>query len=145
MTATPRSSPPARHRRTVRLDRAARSIDIIDEIEGGSHDVRLAFHLGPAVEAELDGARAVLRWPGAAGPGSARLHLPPGLTWSLHRGESDPILGWYSAGLGRRVPAVTLLGRGRSVFGQPYNAKLEFTDIHTATGLALTQPSRNLL
>ena len=54
---------PARHRRTVRLDRASRSIDIVDEIDGGSHDVRLAFHLGPEVQAELDGGGAVLRWP----------------------------------------------------------------------------------
>ncbi len=68
--------PPARHRRSVRLDRAARSIDIIDEIDGDGHDVRLAFHLGPDVQAELDGAGAVLRWPGAATPGAARLELP---------------------------------------------------------------------
>ena len=56
--------PPALHRRSVLLDRASRSIDIIDEIDGGSHDVRLAFHLGPEVQAELDG---VLRRPGLAG------------------------------------------------------------------------------
>ena len=47
--------PPATHRRTVRLDRATRSVEIIDEIDGGQHDVRLAFHLGPEVQAELDG------------------------------------------------------------------------------------------
>ena len=52
--------PPALHRRSVLLDRASRSIDIIDEIEGGSHDIRLAFHLGPEVQVELDG---VLRRP----------------------------------------------------------------------------------
>ena len=46
--------PPAVHRRSVLLDRASRSIDIIDEIEGGSYDVRLAFHLGPEVRAELN-------------------------------------------------------------------------------------------
>ena len=44
--------PPALHRRSVLLDRASRSIDIIDEIEGGSHDIRLAFHLGPDVQVE---------------------------------------------------------------------------------------------
>ncbi len=109
--------PPARHRRTVRLDRASRTIDIIDEIDGGGHDMRLAFHLGPDVQAELDGASAALHWPGAATPGAARLELPGGLAWSLHRGETDPILGWYSGGLGRRVPAITLLGRGRSAPG----------------------------
>ncbi len=106
-------SPPARHRRSVRLDRAARSITIVDQIDGGDHDVRIAFHLGPEVEAELDGSHAVLSWPTGATPGEARLELPPQLRWSLHRGETDPILGWYSPGLGQRVPAFTLLGCGR--------------------------------
>ena len=48
--------PPARHRRVVRLDRLARSIEIIDEIDGGGYDLRLAFHLGPLVKAELNGS-----------------------------------------------------------------------------------------
>ena len=43
--------PPAWHRRSVLLDRPSRSIEIVDEVKGGSHDVRLAFHLGPEVEA----------------------------------------------------------------------------------------------
>ena len=111
------------------LDRASRSIDIIDEIDGGSHDIRLAFHLGPDVQAELEGSCAVLRWPAASTPGAARLELPPGLRWSLHRGETDPILGWYSPGLGRRVPAVTLLGRGRCVPGMPLITRLEFLEV----------------
>jgi hypothetical protein len=119
--------PPARHRRTVWLDRISRSVDIVDEISGGRHDVRLAFHLGPEVEAELDGGSAILRWPQAATPGTARLGLPP-LRWSLHRGETDPILGWYSPGLGRRTPAVTLIGRGKSAPDEPLITRLEFPD-----------------
>jgi Heparinase II/III-like protein/Heparinase II/III N-terminus len=105
--------PPARHRRSVRLDRGQRRIEIVDEITGGRHDVRLAFHCGPDVEAELDEALAVLRWPHGPAGGTARLELPPQLRWSLHYGETDPILGWYAHGLGRRVPAFTLLGCGR--------------------------------
>ncbi|HEX3958163.1 MAG TPA: alginate lyase family protein, partial [Trebonia sp.] len=128
--------PPATHRRSVRMDRAARSIEITDEVTGGRHDVRLAFHLGPQVDAELDGSAAVaLRW--TAGPGSegqvprasgARLTLPAEFRWSLHRGETDPILGWYSAGLGHRVPAWVLLGTGRSTPGHPVLTSLEFAD-----------------
>ena len=120
--------PPARHRRSVLLDRASRSLDIIDEIDGGSHEIQLAFHLGPEVHAQLDESCAVLGWPAAAVTGAARLELPPGLRWSLHRGETDPILGWYSPGLGRRVPAVTLLGRGRCVPGMPLITRLEFRE-----------------
>jgi Heparinase II/III-like protein/Heparinase II/III N-terminus len=120
--------PPARHRRSVLLDRASRSIDIIDEIDGGGHDIRLAFHLGPEVRAELGDSCAVLDWAAVSAPGEARMELPPGLRWSLHRGETDPILGWYAPGLGRRVPAVTLLGRGRCVPGMPLITRLEFLE-----------------
>ncbi len=118
--------PPGPHRRSVLLDRASRSIDIIDEIVGG-HDVRLAFHLGPEVHVELDGSCAILRWPGAEAAERARLELPSALRWSLHRGETDPILGWYSPGLGRRVPVFTLLGCGQCQ-GVPLAARLEFLE-----------------
>jgi hypothetical protein len=120
--------PSALHRRSVLLDRASRSIDIIDVIYGGDYDIRLAFHLGPDVHAELEESCAMLNWPTAPAPGTARLELPPGLRWSLHRGETDPILGWYAPGLGRRVPAFTLLGSGRCVPGMPLITRLEFLE-----------------
>jgi hypothetical protein len=116
--------PPARHHRQVRLDRAARRLEITDEVTGG-HPLALAFHLGPDIEAELDGATAALRWPPAAA-GRARLELPAGLEWSMHRGSTDPILGWYAPGLGRRVPAVTLIGRGVAAPGTCLRTQLIF-------------------
>jgi hypothetical protein len=125
--------PPARHRRAIQLDRAARKISIVDGIHGGEYDVRVAFHLGPDVQAELDGDRALLRWPAAATPGEARLELPPQLRWSLHRGETDPIMGWYSPALGQRVPAFTLLGRGRAAPDAPFTTRLEFLDVGKTT------------
>jgi hypothetical protein len=121
--------PPALHSRSVLLDRASRSIDIIDQIDGGSHDIRLTFHLGPDVQAELEELCAVLNWPTASTPGAARLELPPGLRWSLHQGETDPVLGRYFPGSGRRVPAVTLVGCGRCVPGMLLTARLEFLDV----------------
>jgi hypothetical protein len=120
--------PPALHRRTVRLDRAARALDIIDEIDSDGHDVRLAFHLGPNVRAQLDGTQAILRWPGTPAPGRALLALPAELAWTLHRGETDPILGWYSGGFGHRVPAITMIGTGHGRLGSPLIARLEFLD-----------------
>jgi hypothetical protein len=120
--------PPAVHRRSVLLDRASRSIDIVDEIEGGRHDLRLAFHFGPDVQVELGDSVAQLSWPGPATPGAARMELPVGLRWSLHRGETEPILGWYSPSLGQRVPAFTLLGRGRCAADAPLVTRLEFVE-----------------
>jgi Heparinase II/III-like protein/Heparinase II/III N-terminus len=119
-------NPAAWHRRCVRLDRASRCLDIADEISGGSHDIKMAYHLGPEVTAELDGTRANLRWGRGQDGGSARLDLPGALRWTLHRGESSPILGWYSEGLGHRVPAFTLIGSGRSQAGEPLSTRLEF-------------------
>ena len=55
---------------------------------------------------------AELRWPGDAGDRTATLHLPGQLRWTAHRGETDPILGWYSPRFGERVPTTTLLGSG---------------------------------
>lgn len=117
---------PAWHRRRVRLDRASRTLDVVDEITGGSHAIRLAFHLGPDVTAELAGSYALLRWSDACAPGSALMELPESLQWSAHRGEDNPVLGWYSSSLGRRTPAVTLIGTGRTAASVPLLTRLEF-------------------
>ncbi len=123
-------SRPAGHQRTVRFDPDGRGIEITDVIDGGEHEVRLAFHLGPDVTAQLSASTASLTWPAASGSGTgvARLELPSELDWSLHRGETDPILGWYSAGLGERLPSVTLLGRGGCTPETPLITRLSFAD-----------------
>jgi len=125
--------PPARHRRSVSLDRAAGHVEITDVIIGEAQDTRLAFHLGPDVHAELAESTAVLSWPTPSTPRAtaratarARLELPAQMRWSLHRGETDPILGWYSSGLGRRAPAFTILGHGQAVAGKPLTTRLVF-------------------
>jgi hypothetical protein len=134
-------NPPARHRRSVRLDRVSRAIDIIDEIEGGDNEVRIAFHFGPAVHAELRDSSAMLSWPSAvmpfgltSPPGAAWLELSRELQWSIHRGETDPISGWYSPGLGQRVPAFTVLGCGLAVQGRPLTTRLVFLELGQFNG-----------
>jgi hypothetical protein len=122
--------PAARHRRSVALNPSARRLDITDVIDGGGHEVRLAYHLGPAVTAVLDGPVAELSWASEAGGAAraARLELPAGLEWRAHRGETDPILGWYSAGLGEKVPAITLVGTGLVRRDAPLITRLHFLD-----------------
>jgi hypothetical protein len=131
-------SPSARHRRSVRLDPKRASLEIIDVVSGGCHDIRLAFHLGPDVHAELDDGCALLAWPATGAPCTARLKLPRGLRWSLHRGETAPILGWYSPGLGRRVPAVSLLGEGRCDPGALLITTLDFTESERSSATAFS-------
>jgi hypothetical protein len=102
----------ATHRRAVEL--AAGELSVLDEVSTTrSRPCRLALHLGPAVEVELAGDRALLRWTGA----EAVLELPPALDWRVHRGEVSPPLGWYSPGFGRKEPSSTLVGRGSLAVG----------------------------
>ncbi|MFF3207404.1 alginate lyase family protein [Streptomyces sp. NPDC002962] len=101
------------HRRRVELTAESQELRVVDEVRGGPRrTVRLAFHLGPAVAADLVGNRAQLTWTRDGEDRSAALELPGELNWRAHRGESDPPLGWYSPGFGRREPATTLVGTG---------------------------------
>ncbi|WP_017936209.1 heparinase II/III family protein [Nocardioides sp. Iso805N] len=105
-----------RHDRVVSLDVPARRLAIVDVLTASDRcrlPIRMAFHLGPAVTAQLDGTFARLRWAGRDGQlRTATFALPTGLAWTSHTGETDPILGWYSPRFGERVPATTLLGEG---------------------------------
>ncbi|MDQ0789759.1 alginate lyase family protein [Streptomyces sp. B3I8] len=116
------------HRRQVELIDAERELRVTDEVRGPRRAVRLAFHLGPALTAELDGHRAELTWSRDGTPRSAVLDLPRRLSWRAHRGESDPPLGWYSPGFGRKEPATTLLGTGFTDDTHEFTTVLTFRD-----------------
>jgi hypothetical protein len=112
-TGYARTDPAARHTRTVTLDGDSRRLSILDVVTSREkHPVRLAFHLGPDVTAKLGKGVAELSWPGDDGTRTAILLLPEQLHWTAHRGETDPVLGWYSPRFGERVPTTTLLGTG---------------------------------
>jgi hypothetical protein len=115
---------PARHRRSVLLDRASRIVDIVDQIDGGSHDICPVFRFGPEIQVELIGFCAFLSWPRSATPGTARLELPLGLSWNLRRAE----VGAIRDGLASLASGFTLLGRGRCAPGAPLVTRLEFSD-----------------
>ncbi|MFJ7240811.1 alginate lyase family protein [Streptomyces olivaceus] len=116
------------HRRRVELADASRELRVVDEVRGEGRAVRLAFHLGPAVAADLAGSRAVLTWSRDGEERSALLDLPSRLSWRAHRGESDPPLGWYSPGFGRREPATTLVGTGFADGTERFTTVLAFDD-----------------
>ena len=119
--------PPARHRRTLQLSSRCRLLEIVDEVEtDGGHAVRLAFHLGPRVQARLEGARAELTWDDERCLAGATLGLPENLVWTAVRGSSDPVLGWYSRGFGEKEPSTTLVGEGLCRGHERYATTLEF-------------------
>ncbi|MGP3769469.1 alginate lyase family protein [Streptomyces sp. SDT5-1] len=117
---------PSTHRRSVELDADTGELTITDEVRGQTRDARLAFHIGPEVTAELTGHRALLTWSRDGEDRSAELALPDALSWTAHRGESEPPLGWYSAGFGRKEPATTLIGTGTTDGATRYTTQLRF-------------------
>lgn len=125
----------ARHTRTVTLDADARRLCVLDQLEARSpRRVRLAFHLGPAVTAELRGPTATLSWTRDGALESATLQLPAELTWSAHRGEVNPLVGWYSPRFGQRVPATTLIGVAEGVSSRALSTTLLLPDGGTSHG-----------
>ena len=112
-TGYARADPALRHEREVTLDGPARLLCVVDTLTGSAaHTARLAWHLGPDVGVSLSDTIADLSWPSERGPQHARLRLPAELTWSAHRGETDPIAGWYSPRFGHLVPTTVLVGAG---------------------------------
>ncbi len=120
--------PPARHRRTVKLFRTDRRLEIVDRVETASiQPYRLAFHLGPDVDARLDGHLARLAWSDRSGQTvAAVLTLPESADWSVTRGSSDPVLGWYSPSFGEKQPSTTLVGTGTIDGSQELETALAF-------------------
>jgi hypothetical protein len=101
------------HRRSVELDPVSRELRITDVVAGGgAHRVRLAYHLGPSIHAEIADHCASLTWTREGRDRAAVLDLPRQLRWTAHRGETEPPLGWYSPSFGRKEASVTLIGSG---------------------------------
>ena len=83
-----------RHRRRIELSDTG-SFSITDRFEraaGRQTRVNLHFHFDPSIDVSLHGA-ACTAW-----------------QWRTVRGSTTPLLGWYSPGLGRKVPCWTLQG-----------------------------------
>ncbi|MGI5136235.1 MULTISPECIES: alginate lyase family protein [unclassified Streptomyces] len=114
------------HRRRVELTAESQELRVVDEVRGPRRAVHLAFHLGPAIAADLVGNRAQLTWTRDGEDRSAALDLPGQLSWRAHRGETGPPLGWYSAGFGRKEPTTTLVGTGSADGTEGFTTVLRF-------------------
>jgi hypothetical protein len=108
--------PPALHRRTVELNKQHRFIRITDVIETtGDYSLLLAFHLGPHVDArQVSGRSFELTWVGASAKRNVATIDLPDLNWSMFKGSTDPVLGWYSAHFGEKEPAISIVGEGNA-------------------------------
>ena len=112
-TGYARLDPALRHTRRVALDQLTGELFVEDELTGSrAHTARLHWHLGPQVRVMLRENEARLSWPSSDGEQEAQLRLPAQLRWTAHRGETEPVAGWYSPRFGVRVPSTTLVGSG---------------------------------
>jgi hypothetical protein len=116
------------HRRSVVLDRVERWLLIEDRVHSSEPlPVRLAFHLGPAIGANLTADGAELSWLSDHGPQCARFELPSSLTWRAWRASLDPMLGWYAPCFGQRVPSTSLVGEGMLAPDAVLRSRLSFS------------------
>jgi hypothetical protein len=126
----------ATHFRRFALDRRAQCLTITDWIEARAPiTVRLAFHLHPAVAVMLEGNRAQLHWTG----GSAAIDLPKKLSWCCHRGQAQPLLGWFSPTFGEKIPTAVLIGSGEMSQGEQLESKLTIGTKASAAGCGLKE------
>ena len=122
-----RLTPPAVHKRKVRLEREARKLVVEDFVEGaGNHSCRLAFHLGPTVRCRLEENHALLEWDADGKRFSAVMALPEDLVWTQVRGQDNPPMGWYSPAFGTKVPSVVLVGSGTLQGNRRFTTTVQF-------------------
>lgn len=98
------------HRRSFSLNKTNHTLRIVDDIvldRPGKHTLDLPMHLHPTVSVDAsDGEYKLVA-------SEARLVVvrpDPALTLSVVRGETDPILGWYSSSFQQKEPTSVLYG-----------------------------------
>lgn len=106
-----RLSDPVTHRREIALDKATRTIEVVDELAcRGTHDVEVHWHLAEACEVALEGDSVLVR------KGKVRLRLTSvGADFKCECaiGQTAPPLGWVSRQFDVKLPSPTIRWRGR--------------------------------
>ena len=115
---------PVSHRRTVRLEGAARVVTVEDEIHtDGYHRAAVRFHLAEHCRvAARDGNRIEIR---VADRGVVILEMDSRLAVDTLHGSTAPIGGWVSRGYHRKTPATTLVGRAECAGDTVFVCRIE--------------------
>jgi hypothetical protein len=121
-----RLNSPTTHRRTVTLDSHRRRLTVVDTIEAAQAiPIRMSWHLAPDITIDLNGVRATLSWHVGPDHRQGTLLLPQELAWTVHRAETDPLVGWYSPRFGVRLPSSSLVGHGAATSSTRLITELE--------------------
>jgi hypothetical protein len=90
---------PIVHRRAIRFDGAAGTVELEDEVTGGDR-LSWSFPLAPGAQVQLSGSRVAARWASA----TLTVEAPEEVVWSVDD-------GWVSPSYGVRAPAPVLRAR----------------------------------
>ncbi len=97
-----------RHERTILFMKEEKFWIIKDLLYGeGLHALNLMFHFHP--QCSLHALKKNLFQVSIEKP-VLYIKIDPQLTSALHRGEEEPISGWFSSAFGEKCPAITLQG-----------------------------------
>ena len=98
------------HQRRLQLDKKAEVVSITDQVlmkKSQGHEITLPLHLHPLVKVEeVSPHHFRLLHPQAR---TVEVILPEFMNCRLHRGSTDPILGWYSPSFQKKEPTQVIL------------------------------------
>ena len=99
------------HRRELTLDKTKNTLRIVDDVvvkRAGEHQLDVPLHLHPsvAVEETEPGVYTLT----AAGARPVIVRPDKALSLTVVKGQTDPILGWYSSSFQKKEPTTTLYG-----------------------------------
>ncbi|MEM1144520.1 MAG: alginate lyase family protein [Pseudomonadota bacterium] len=119
------------HERVIKTNPEGPSLSLEDRLQlsgTGERRFTIHFHFAPDIELELTEQVCFCRMQDRSD--QLIMRLDPRLCWTKHRGSTEPILGWYSAGLGKKEPAWTLKGAFSSSKPISIDTELEFTQVN---------------
>lgn len=99
------------HRRKAEFYKDSSQFVITDEVEnrgGKTIKIEMPFHIHPRVDQELCENKLTLK---SCGNKTVTLHLDAKLSWNVYKGETQPILGWFSNSFYSKEPSPVCLGK----------------------------------
>jgi len=114
---------PVLHTREIRLNPGTQWLVIRDEIQAKrEHRVEIFFHLAPECELVSESDKGV-HWI-RRGEKKIGLALDARFTTRIARGQTEPILGWFSSWYGRKTPSYTITGEDTSAGSTTYETRI---------------------
>ena len=115
------------HHREIRYQSAKRVVEIKDILENKKSNKSLQasifFHFTPDMMTTLKDSCLHATKPGSHN--TLKMNLDPGYEWTVVKGQTDPILGWYSQSIGKKVPAPVLIGTRQGVLPECLTTYIE--------------------